>query len=78
MVHSATQEGYRHPLIGHVALIRDGAQPAGVDPSDPLLRIQMDNRRGTVTDVSSEEPGFPFGTVEVLGWYWDWQDLTVE
>lgn len=80
MANSALGRSYPHPLIGKVVVIADGAFPAGADYHDPEVEAEVAGCRGraTVTDIGQEEEGFPFGTVEARGWWWDWRDLEIE
>lgn len=72
-VRSATELEYPHPLIGHVVTVRRGAKPAGWDPDeefgeDPPVYA-------TVKDVATAEDGYPFGTLEAGGQWWDFKDV---
>ena len=76
MARTATDLGYAHPLIGTHVTIRDGALPAGwLEDGTDFLEEWGNAGRGTVADVAQAESGYPFGTVLVHGWYWDWADI---
>jgi hypothetical protein len=72
MARTAQDLGYAHPLIGEGVTARAGAKPAGWGDDEFDERLPMN---ATVTDVAQAEEGYPFGTIEAGGWYWDPKDL---
>lgn len=71
---TANDLDYKHPLIGTHVTVAANAKPAGWG-DDEWADVSDTPQRGTVTEVATGGDGFPFGTVEVLGWYWDWCDI---
>ena len=65
----------QHPLIGEMVWVKEGAKPAGW-PEDE----EFDDLRGgyaPVTGIASAEEGFPFGTIEVGGWWYAPESLQI-
>lgn len=74
MAQSAQDLGYPHPLIGQTVRVKPGAKPSGWDPDENFDDAPASHYT-TVKDVAVAEEGYPFGTVEVGGWWYDLADV---
>jgi hypothetical protein len=70
-----------HFAVGLTAFIKHGAKPVGWD-EDSMGEFEdgqyVWERWRPITEVAEGEPGFPYGSYEVAGWYWSPTDLTVQ
>ena len=73
MAETATKSK-EHFAIGLVVDVKPGSKPAGWG-DDPFTEDVPTYR--TVEEVAGSEPGYPFGTFNVGGWYWSPADVNV-
>lgn len=74
MAKTANELAYPHPLVGEVVKLDPTAKPAGWDEDEPFTDHPTSGFT-MITDVAVAEDGYPFGTVEASGWWWDIKDV---
>lgn len=73
----------QHFAIGLVVHLVNGALPCGwadlVDPEDTdMLPETGRDHRYQIQSIYPGEPGYPYGSIVILGWNYSPQDVVVE